>query len=58
MYGTCTTHFLLKFHLFLQYDIDGNGMMDILIVTSSGDLMFFTPNGTALKDKFFEVGIQ
>ena len=33
-------------------------MMDILIVTSSGDLMFFTPNGTALKDKFFEVRVN
>ena len=41
---------------FPQYDIDGDGMLDILFVTSSGDLMFFTPNGTAIKDKFFEVG--
>ncbi|XP_060553729.1 uncharacterized protein LOC132714827, partial [Ruditapes philippinarum] len=39
----------------LQFDIDGDGMLDILFVTFSGDILFYTPNGTAIKDKFMEI---
>jgi len=37
----------MLFHL--QYDIDGDGMLDLMFVTFSGDIMFYTPNGTALR---------
>ena len=42
--------FSYQFMLFhLQYDIDGDGMLDLMFVTFSGDIMFYTPNGTALR---------
>ena len=43
--------------MYLQYDIDQDGMLDILFATSSGDLMFYSPNGTAIRDKFLEVHV-
>ncbi|XP_052267793.1 uncharacterized protein LOC127869338 isoform X2 [Dreissena polymorpha] len=39
----------------LQYDIDGDGMLDIMFSTSSGELLFYTGNGTAVQGKFMQV---
>ena len=33
----------------LQYDADGDGMFDILFCTSSGELIFYSTNGTRMK---------
>ncbi|XP_029633556.1 protein DEFECTIVE IN EXINE FORMATION 1-like [Octopus sinensis] len=33
----------------LQYDADGDGMLDLLFCTSSGELFFYTSNGTRMK---------
>ena len=41
--------------IYSQYDVDQDGMLDIVFATSSGDLMFYSPNGTAIRDKFLEV---
>jgi len=41
-----------------QYDIDGDGMLDILFTTYSGDLMFYTANGTAIHNKFMQVHLH
>ncbi|XP_052769103.1 uncharacterized protein LOC128209205 isoform X2 [Mya arenaria] len=39
----------------LQYDIDGDGMLDILISTFSGELIFYTANGSAIHRKSFQL---
>lgn len=33
----------------LQYDADGDGMFDLLFCTSSGELIFYSANGTRMK---------
>ncbi|GAB1600467.1 protein DEFECTIVE IN EXINE FORMATION 1-like [Argonauta hians] len=33
----------------LQYDADGDGMLDLLFCSSSGELFFYTSNGTRMK---------
>ncbi|XP_013387693.1 protein DEFECTIVE IN EXINE FORMATION 1 [Lingula anatina] len=39
----------------LQYDIDGDGMLDILIVTSDGEFKFFQHNGVHLIDRDYKL---
>lgn len=33
-------------------------MLDIMFATFSGELLFYTPNGTAFKDRTFEVKVH
>ncbi|CAG2193938.1 unnamed protein product [Mytilus edulis] len=39
----------------LQFDIDHDGMLDIMFTLSSGELRFYSPDGVRLKDKTYQI---
>ncbi|XP_021378708.1 protein DEFECTIVE IN EXINE FORMATION 1-like isoform X2 [Mizuhopecten yessoensis] len=39
----------------LQFDVDADGMLDLLFTMASGELLFFRPDGTRLKHKKYQV---
>ncbi|XP_076442977.1 uncharacterized protein LOC143281614 [Babylonia areolata] len=39
----------------LQYDIDGNGVLDILLVSSSGEIMFYRHDGLMLNQFLYQL---
>ncbi|KAL4234802.1 hypothetical protein ACF0H5_006444 [Mactra antiquata] len=39
----------------IQFDINNDGMLDIMFISFSGELTIYTPNGTLFKDKNFEI---
>ncbi|CAG2250271.1 unnamed protein product [Mytilus edulis] len=42
----------------LQFDIDHDGMLDIMFTLSSGELRFYSPDGVRLKDKTYQKNWQ
>ncbi len=40
---------------YFQYDITGDGMDDVLLVTSDGELIFYTYLGELIENKTFQV---
>ncbi|KAK3608630.1 hypothetical protein CHS0354_042629 [Potamilus streckersoni] len=39
----------------LQFDIDGDGLLDILFITTSGEILPFTPSGSYIAAKHLEL---
>ena len=41
--------------LIFQYDIDGDGNLDVVIITSDGEMLFFMKDGTPITEKTHKV---
>ena len=41
----------------LQYDIDGDGVLDILLVSTSGEIIFYRHDGLRFSQFSYQVGV-
>ena len=42
----------------LQFDVDGDGLLDLMFTTSSGELLFYSMEGRKILDKRYHVSIM